>query len=159
MYLDSVVVWWHSAAPPIMHQEWAGQKLRSSPLTAVVCTDEEQVRSQNGVQTTTEIPPDCSQPWPRNNRQVVPCYEAKPGRHDVPEVRGQQIRSVCVQPRQSYELCHNCAGQAHTLPRLVHSHHLVGNVFLFPIFPPLGECTSYSPTKFRFPKSVFQAFF
>ena len=42
--------------------------------------------------------------------------------------------------------------------RLVHSHHLVGNVFLFPIFPPLGECTSYSPTKFRFPESVFEAF-
>ena len=47
----------------------------------------------------------------------------------------------------------------HHVARLVHSCHFERNVFLFPIFPPHGECATYSPTKFRFPKSVFQAFF
>eukprot|EP01050_Picozoa_sp_SAG11_P027215 SAG11_NODE_6801_length_1246_cov_1.931997_1_plen_158_part_00 len=40
----------------------------------------------------------------------------------------------------------------------MHSHHLVRNVFLSPVFPPLGECTSYSPTKFRFQKSISSVF-
>ena len=91
----------------------------------------------------------------------IPSEPAKlasePGRTRPGPHRPGPRRTVPSGRRPKVHGATTCMGGSHT--RLVYSRHLVRNVFLFPIFPPRGECKSYSPTKLRSPKNAFRAFF